>query len=97
MNRIGNPKTRKNLQVTMISIKESAKRDFGKDFSGITPHVLRHTFCSRMIEKGMDVKTLQLVMGHSDIGTTLNVYTHKTPEDVANKMQEVISESAVNM
>ena len=45
----------------------------------------------------MDVKTLQLVMGHSDIGTTLNVYTHKTPEDVANKMQEVISESAVNM
>lgn len=97
LNRIGNPKTRKNLQVTMISIKESAKRDLGKDFSGITPHVLRHTFCSRMIEKGMDVKTLQLVMGHSDIGTTLNVYTHKTPEDVANKMQEVISESAVNM
>ena len=31
LNRIGNPKTRKNLQVTMISIKESAKRDFGKD------------------------------------------------------------------
>ena len=97
LNRLGNPKTRKNLQVTMVSIKESAKRDLGKDFSGITPHVLRHTFCSRMIEKGMDVKTLQLVMGHSDIGTTLNVYTHKAPEDVANKMQEVISESAVNM
>ena len=57
----------------------------------ITPHVLRHTFCSRMVEKGMDVKTLQLVMGHSDISTTLDVYTHKEPDDVAKEMEQYIA------
>ena len=57
----------------------------------ITPHVLRHTFCSRMVEKGMNVKTLQLVMGHSDISTTLDVYTHKKPDDVAKEMEQYIA------
>jgi len=53
--------------------------------------VLRHTFCSRMVEKGMNVKTLQLVMGHSDISTTLDVYTHKKPDDVAKEMEQYIA------
>lgn len=39
----------------------------------------------------MNIKTLQLVMGHSDIETTLNVYTHKTPEDVAKEMEDIVN------
>ena len=42
----------------------------------ITPHVARHTYSTRNAHKGMDVKTLQYLMGHSDAGVTMNVYTH---------------------
>ena len=38
----------------------------------ITPHVCRHTFCSKMAKSGMNPKTLQYIMGHSDIGVPLN-------------------------
>ncbi len=42
----------------------------------ITPHVCRHTFCSNMAKSGMNPKTLQHIMGHSDISVTMNTYTH---------------------
>ncbi len=42
----------------------------------ITPHTLRHTFCTRMILSGMNIKAVQYLMGHSTISVTLNVYTH---------------------
>ena len=41
-----------------------------------TPHCLRHTFCSIMYEAGTDVLTAKEQMGHSDIKTTLSIYTH---------------------
>ena len=47
----------------------------------ITPHVCRHTFCSNMAKSGMNPKTLQYIMGHSDIGITLDTYTHLKIED----------------
>ena len=50
----------------------------------ITPHVARHTFATRMAHSGMDVKALQYLMGHSDAGVTMNVYTH-TSYDFAVK------------
>ncbi len=43
------------------------------DFS---PHTLRHTYCTRMAEKGMDVKVLQEIMGHKTIAITMQVYNH---------------------
>ena len=55
----------------------------------ITPHVARHTFCSNMAKPGMNPKTLQKIMGHSDMGVTLNVYTHVDFEDVQNEMKKV--------
>lgn len=42
----------------------------------ITPHVSRHTYCSNQAKSGMNPKTLQYLMGHSDISVTMNVYTH---------------------
>lgn len=91
INHMGKPKTRKNLQCSMINIRKKYKELGYGEFTNITPHILRHTFCSRMIEKGMNVKTLQLVMGHADIGTTLNIYTHKLPEDVAKEMEDIVN------
>lgn len=42
----------------------------------ITPHVCRHTYCTNMARSGMNPKTLQYLMGHSDISVTMNTYTH---------------------
>ena len=47
----------------------------------ITPHVCRYTYCSNMAKSGMNPKTPQYLMGHSDIAVTLNVYTHVGLED----------------
>lgn len=47
----------------------------------ITPHVCRHTYCSNQARAGMNPKTLQYLMGHSDIGVTLNTYTHLKYDD----------------
>ncbi len=44
-------------------------------------HVLRHTFATRCIEAGMMPKTLQKILGHSNIGITMNLYVHITEEE----------------
>lgn len=55
----------------------------------ITPHVCRHTYCSNMAKSGMNPKTLQYLMGHSDIGVTLNTYTHLGLEDAVDELKRV--------
>lgn len=47
---------------------------------GVHFHTLRHTFATRCIESGMDVKTLSEILGHSDVKTTLNKYVHSSFE-----------------
>ena len=42
----------------------------------ITPHTMRHTFCTRLAQAGMNPKDLQYIMGHSNITMTLNYYAH---------------------
>ena len=49
-------------------------------------HVLRHTFATRCIEGGMMPKTLQKILGHSNIGITMNLYVHITEEE---KLKEI--------
>ncbi len=55
----------------------------------ITPHVCRHTYCSNMAKSGMNSKTLQCLMGHSDIGVTLNAYTHFGLEDSTDELRRM--------
>lgn len=55
----------------------------------ITPHVCRHTYCSNMAKSGMNPKTLQYLMGHSDIGVTLNTYTHLGLEDAQEELGRI--------
>lgn len=44
----------------------------------MTPHTMRHTFCTRMANDGMNPKALQYIMGHANITMTLNYYAHAT-------------------
>lgn len=52
----------------------------------ITPHVCRHTYCSNMARAGMNPKTLQYLMGYSDISITMNTYTHLGLDDAKDEM-----------
>jgi integrase len=55
----------------------------------ITPHVCRHTYCSNMAKAGMNPKTLQYLMGHSEIGVTMNTYTHLGLEDAQDELRRM--------
>ena len=55
----------------------------------ITPHVCRHTYCSNMAKSGMNLKTLQYLMGHSDISVTMNVYTHIGFDDAEEELKRM--------
>ena len=72
------------------AMKKYRKLHPEKPLLHITPHVFRHTFCTNMANAGMDIKTLQYVMGHSDVGVTLNVYTHASYDRAAEQMAKII-------
>lgn len=62
---------------------------FRVQMPNITSHVCRHTYCSNMAKSGMSPKTLQYLMGHSEIGVTMNVYTHLGLEDATEELRRV--------
>lgn len=71
-------------------IREKYNSIYKVQMPKVTPHVCRHTFCSNMAKSGMNPKTLQYIMGHSDIGVTLNTYTHLQFEDALEEMKKVV-------
>ena len=62
---------------------------YKEQMPNITPHVCRHTYCSNQAKTGMYPKTLQYLMGHSDITVTLDTYTHLGLEDAAEEMKRL--------
>ena len=55
----------------------------------ITPHILRHTTCTRYAEAGMDIKTNQYLLGQSDVKTTIKVYNHVDMERTKRELARV--------
>lgn len=63
----------------------------GKEMPDITPHILRHTFCTNMANKGMTPNNLQYVMGHKNITMTLGYYAHGGYQSAQAEMQRLIA------
>ena len=54
-------------------------------------HALRHTFATRCIERGVDIKSLSEILGHSDVSITLNTYVHSSIELKRRQMEKLAS------
>lgn len=79
----------------MQHIREKYNSIYKVQMPCVTPHVCRHTFCSKMAKSGMNPKTLQYIMGHADISVTLNTYTHVNFEDAQSEMERLSSVQAL--
>lgn len=59
------------------------------DIDRFSMHVLRHTMATRCIEGGMRPKTLQDMLGHSNISITMNLYVHVTEDEKAKEVERI--------
>lgn len=56
----------------------------GIELKRISPHGFRHTACSLMFESGATINEVQKRLGHKDVKTTMNIYSHVTPKQAEN-------------
>lgn len=72
-------------------VKKYNKSHKDNPLPSITPHTLRHTFCTNMARKKMTPNTLQYIMGHKNITMTLGYYTHGSAESAKEEMEELVA------
>lgn len=72
-------------------IKKYNKYHKGNELPLITPHTLRHTFCTNMANKKITPNTLQYIMGHKNITMTLGYYTHGTAQSAMVEMLSIFA------
>lgn len=82
----GYPINRDVLKQEMNQIVACINND-GIEFEHITPHCMRHTFATRCIENGMSYKTLQMILGHSKLSMTMDLYAHVLPDTKESEIQ----------
>lgn len=76
------------VNVDMKQIEDDI-HEHGIEFSHIHPHVLRHTFATRGLERGIPPKVMQELLGHTSITMTLDIYSHVLPDMKAAEIQKL--------
>lgn len=94
LNGKGLPQVASSYNMVLKGLVKKYNKTHDDELPEISPHVLRHTFCSRLCESDMNVKVIQEIMGHKNVETTLDIYTEvnynkkkDSLEELASKMQ----------
>lgn len=69
------------LATSLRSRWQSTCKEIGVPYKGV--HSLRHTFATRALEKGIDIKTVSSILGHKNVTTTMDIY-----QDVFSKQKK---------
>ncbi len=93
LDKSGLPKVAMHLENYMRGMQSKYEKQYGQTLPEVTPHVLRHTFCTDMQQAQIDVKSLQYLMGHSNVSVTLDVYTHNNYDAV----EKAFEKAAMNL
>jgi len=85
LNRKGEPTKNSAYDSTLFKLCDKA------GIKRFSMHVLRHTMATRCIEGGMRPKTLQVILGHSNVGITMNLYVHVTEDESVKEIEKIES------
>ena len=85
----GMPKVSANYEGMLKGLVKKYNKQNKEPLPNITPHILRHTFCTRLANAGMNPKALQYIMGHANITMTLNYYAHATYDSAKAEMERL--------
>lgn len=85
----GMPKVAANYESMLKGLVKKYNKQNKDQLPNITPHILRHTFCTRLANAGMNPKALQYIMGHANITMTLNYYAHATYDSAKAEMERL--------
>lgn len=90
LNRDGLPKVAVNYDAMFKGLAKKFNKCHKEPLPTVmTPHTMRHTFCTRMANAGMNPKALQYIMGHANIVMTLNYYAHATFNSAQAEMERL--------
>ena len=89
INRAGAPTNSHNWENHFISIEKAYNRTHKDPIPHITPHVCRHTYCSKKAKARMNPVHLAYLMGHSTVDVTLGTYTHTRFEDAVDELRRI--------
>lgn len=89
LNRNGYPKVTSNYETMFRGFVKKYNKYHEDSLPNITPHILRHTFCTRFANAGMNPKSLQYIMGHANINMTLNYYAHSSYDTAKAEMMRL--------
>ena len=87
----GRPMVALHWEKYMQHAREKYNRENLLQLLPVTPHICRHTYCTNMANSGMNPKTLQYLMGHSNASVTLDVYTHSSFDSVERAFEQIAS------
>lgn len=89
LNKQGYPMYNVRYTTTFKKLVKKYRKITQKELPNITPHILRHTFCTNMANRGMTPTNLQYIMGHKNITMTLGYYAHATYYSARDEMDRI--------
>lgn len=89
LNRWGKPFFASSVDRSFRAMIDAYNKKNEEKIVKFSPHYLRHTFCTNMLEKGMNPKSVQYLMGHAKIGITFNTYAHTNANVAISDMRNL--------